>query len=75
MILMGKTYQDMTLDYKIVAPLSLFGICSNGTPVTGVISRHVFMAWLDRHPERKKDNMGSAAIDAFRDAWPCEKSN
>ena len=75
MVLMGKTYQDATLEYKFVASLGFFAICSTETPITGIIARHVYMAWLDRHPEREQDNMGSAAMRAFREAWPCEKSN
>ena len=75
MALMGKTYQDQTFEYKFIAPLSVFAMCSTGAPVTGVILRHVFTAWVDRHPESKPDHMASSAMDAFKEAWPCEKSN
>lgn len=75
MSLLGKTYQDQTFEYKFVAPLSTFAICPNGAPANGHVLRHVFMAWFDRHPENKGDFMGTAALDAFREAWPCEKPN
>jgi Rap1a immunity proteins len=75
MALMGKVYQDQRFEYKFVAPLSVFAICSTGSPVTGYTLPHVFMAWLDRHPERKQDSIGSSAMDAFSEAWPCGNPN
>ncbi len=73
MTLMGKTYQDQSLEYRFVGLLSVFALCSPGGPVNGYTLPHIFMAWLDRHPESKGDFMASSAMDAFREAWPCEK--
>jgi hypothetical protein len=69
---LGTAYQDRNFEYKFIAPLGAFALCSNGSPTTGNTLSHVYMAWLDRHPERKQDTMGSVAMDAFHEAWPRE---
>ena len=51
MVMLGKAYEDKTLEREFVAALDVFAICSRGAPVTGNILRHVYIAWLDRHPE------------------------
>jgi len=75
MVILGKTYQDTSLEYRFVGLFSVFAVCLNGSPMTGHTLPHVFIAWLDRHPGRKHDFMASSAMDAFREAWPCNKSN
>jgi hypothetical protein len=73
MALVGKTYQDQRLEYKLLGLLSVFALCSDGSPVNGHTLPHIFMAWLDRHPASKGDSMSSSAMDAFHEAWPCER--
>ena len=75
MFVLGTAYKDPQLEREFVAPLGVFALCSTGNPVTGRTLPHIFMAWIDRHPDRKQDAMGSSAMNALSEAWPCEKTN
>jgi hypothetical protein len=74
MVTLGKAYKDPALEGDfIVSGFSAFAICSKSSPVNGHVLRHVYLAWLDLHPEHKQDPVGQAAMDAFREAWPCDE--
>jgi hypothetical protein len=62
MSLFGKAYQN---DPRFEVALSIFAVCPNGAPTNGRILTHVFMAWVDRHPESKRNFMESSAMDAL----------
>ena len=74
MVFLGKAFQDKDLR-PTTESYSVFAICPGKSPVNGEVLRHVFMAWMDRHPDRAVDNIGATALDALTEAWPCENSN
>jgi hypothetical protein len=43
--------------------------------VTGQQGLKVLIKFLDRYPERLHQPIAVLAIDAFHEAWPCQKAN
>jgi hypothetical protein len=68
---LGDAYP--ALDREVAAHIGPAAMCTKGSRVNGPVLRQVYLAWLDVHPEQKQDPVGSAAMYAFRETWPCKE--